>query len=155
MPSRPARRRRARGPRPASAPARHRVGGGAGRRRWASGRRTWRPIFYRRPARCYIYGVAPGALHREVVDLDRLVLDIEARLRRHSHGRRIVVARDPGMQLSVDRAVFAPAFEDLLTMAWQLTRGRQVAHIAVGQLRGPEGLAYYVRDDGAGSTVAA
>lgn len=99
--------------------------------------------------------MAPGALHREVVDLDRLVLDIEARLRRHSHGRRIVVALDPGMQVSVDRAVFAPAFEDLLTMAWELTRGRQVAHIAVGELRGPEGPAYYVRDDGAGSTVAA
>jgi signal transduction histidine kinase len=99
--------------------------------------------------------VAAGDLHREDVDLDRLVLDIEARLRRHSHGRRIVVALDPGMQLAIDRHVFAPAFEDLLTMAWNLTRGRQVAHIAVGRLAGPDGWAYFVRDDGAGSTVTA
>jgi light-regulated signal transduction histidine kinase (bacteriophytochrome) len=97
--------------------------------------------------------VATADLHRELVDLDRLVLDIETRLRRHSHGRRVVVQLEPELQLSVDRTVFAPAFEDVLTMAWDLTRGRDVAHIAVGRLRGPDGWAYYVRDDGAGTAV--
>lgn len=94
-----------------------------------------------------------GDLHRELVDLDRLVLDIEARLRRHAHARRVVVALDPDMRLSVDRSVFAPAFEDLLTRAWELSRGRELAHLAVGRLRGPDGWAYYVRDDVPGRTV--
>lgn len=99
--------------------------------------------------------MAPGDLHREVVDLDRLVLDIEARLRRHSHGRRVVLAIDPELRVEVDRTVFAPAFEDVLTMAWDLTRGRAVGHVAVGRLRGPDGWAYFVRDDGVGGTVEA
>ena len=99
--------------------------------------------------------MATADLNRELVDLDRLVLDIETRLRHHAHGRRVVMQLEPDLQLSVDRTVFVPAFEDILTMAWDLTRGRSVAHIAVGRLRGPDGWAYFVRDDGAGRTVAA
>jgi signal transduction histidine kinase len=92
--------------------------------------------------------VATGDLQRERVDLDRLVLDIEARIRRHSHAHRVVLSIDPEMAISVDRSLFAPAFEELLTAAWERTADLPVGHVQVGRLRGPDGWAYFVREDG-------
>ena len=42
----------------------------------------------------------------------------------------------------------------MLELSWQLTRARPVAQVAIGALAGPDGTAFYVRDNGLGAAEA-
>jgi PAS domain S-box-containing protein len=89
-------------------------------------------------------------LHRERLDLGRLVRDVERRLR-HAHGEReveLVVAE--GLVADADARMMQIALDNLLANAWKFTRQRPVAHVEVGRRDG----AFFVRDDGAGFDMA-
>ncbi len=94
--------------------------------------------------------VSRAELHREPVDLARLVRAAEARLRR-SHPERVVkVELDPELTVDADPRLLALAIDNLLDNAWKFTRRRPLAHIHVGRGVGCDGECYFVRDDGVG-----
>jgi light-regulated signal transduction histidine kinase (bacteriophytochrome) len=87
---------------------------------------------------------------RETLDLAPIIREIEARLRARTPERHVEVAIEGPLTTSADRLLLEPALEQLLDMSWQTTRARPVAHVQVGSLVGPDGTAFYIRDDGLG-----
>jgi signal transduction histidine kinase len=91
---------------------------------------------------------------REPVDLARLARAIDAQLRAGSPARRVELTVDEPLQARADPALLEHALGRLLEMSWELTRARPVAHIHIGALAGPDGTAYFIRDDGLGAADA-
>jgi signal transduction histidine kinase len=94
------------------------------------------------------------ALHREAVDVVALVRELEAALRKRASDHPVELTVDEPMVADADRAQLTTALEILISTAWDLTRARRVGHVHVGALVGPDGRAYFVRDDGLGSAAA-
>jgi len=90
----------------------------------------------------------------EPVEVTPLVRDIEARLRRTGRPRNVEITVDDGLRAHADARLLEDVLEQLLGMAWELTRARPVGHVHVGSIQGPDGPAYFVRDDGQGSAHA-
>ena len=91
------------------------------------------------------------APRRETVDLAEMVRAIEARLRSRLPDRRVQLTVEESLTASADPAILEPALAQLLELSWQVTRAREVAHVHVGSLAGPDGKAFFVRDDGLGA----
>jgi signal transduction histidine kinase len=83
-------------------------------------------------------------------DLSSLVREIEGRLRRTRRDRKVEITVDD-VRLDCDLQLLEDVLEQLLGMAWEVTRARPVGHVQVGQIKGPDGAAFFVRDDGPGS----
>ena len=90
-------------------------------------------------------------MKRAPVDLAELVRAIAVRLR---SDHKVELTIDEPLVARADPALLVPAIEALLATAWDLTRARRVGHVHVGVLAGPDGRAYFVRDDGLGSASA-
>jgi signal transduction histidine kinase len=93
----------------------------------------------------------PGPAHPPRVDLEPLVREVEARIRRHAPRRAVELTVDPEIALTGDVQLLEDVLEQLLGVAWDLTRVREVGHVHVGRIQGPDGPAYFVRDDGPGA----
>jgi signal transduction histidine kinase len=91
---------------------------------------------------------------RETVDLVPILRAIEARLRARDPERHVELAIDGPLTASADPALLETAREHLLEISWQTTRARPLGHIQVGSLAGPDGTAFFVRDDGLGAADA-
>ena len=91
---------------------------------------------------------------RQTVDLVPLLRAIEARLRARDPERHVELAIDGPLTASADPAQLEVVLEQLLEMSWQTTRVRAVGHVQVGSLAGPDGTAFFVRDDGLGAADA-
>lgn len=85
-------------------------------------------------------------LHREPVDLARLVRDAEGRLRVAHPDRRVELTVETPLRADADARMMTVVLDNLLGNAWKFTRPRTIAHVDVGRA----GAAYYVRDDGVG-----
>jgi PAS domain S-box-containing protein len=94
--------------------------------------------------------VTRAPLQRERVDLTTLAWGIIAGLTAGDPSRAVGWSITPDLVADADPRLMRVALENLLGNAWKYTRRRPSAHIALGQRNGPDGFAYYVRDDGAG-----
>ena len=92
-----------------------------------------------------------AAPRRESVDLARLTREIDAQLRAGAPGRTVELTVEEPLMVTANRAMLELALGRLLELSWAVTRARPVAHIEVGSLAGPDGTAYFVRDDGLGA----
>jgi len=89
----------------------------------------------------------------EQVDLSRMARDIVDELRRREPGRTVDVLVDSGLVAEADPKLMRVALTNLLANSWKFTSRHESAHIEVGAARaagGNGGVAFYVKDDGAG-----
>ena len=95
--------------------------------------------------------VSRGPLRREVIDLSAMARDIVKKLERSHPERRVKFVAQEGVVAFGDANLLAVALENLLGNAWKFTSKRDEATIEFGAVpHGGGGVAYYVRDDGAG-----
>jgi signal transduction histidine kinase len=95
--------------------------------------------------------VSRGPLRREVIDLSAIARGIIQKLERAQPERRIRFFAEEGVVAVGDANLLAVALENLLGNAWKFTQKEEEATIEFGIVpQGGGGVAYYVRDDGAG-----
>jgi signal transduction histidine kinase len=95
--------------------------------------------------------VSRGPLRREVIDLSVMAKGIVKKLERSHPERRVKFVAQEGVVAFGDANLLAVALENLLGNAWKFTSKRDEATIEFGAVpHGGGGVAYYVRDDGAG-----
>jgi light-regulated signal transduction histidine kinase (bacteriophytochrome) len=94
--------------------------------------------------------VSRGPLRREVIDLSAVAEGIVQKLERSHHERRVRFVAQEGVVAFGDANLLAVALENLLGNAWKFTSRRDEATIEFGAVARNGGVAYYVRDDGAG-----
>jgi light-regulated signal transduction histidine kinase (bacteriophytochrome) len=98
--------------------------------------------------------VSRSELRRERVDLSALAHTALATLQRLDPGRRVEIAIAPGLVTDADPHLAAIALDNLLGNAWKFTAKRGDARIELGETICDGGVAYYVRDNGAGFDMA-
>ena len=94
--------------------------------------------------------ISRAELHRERIELGRIAREVDTRLRAAYPDRKVELTVQPDLWIHADPRMVAIALDNLLGNAWKFTRPRATAHVEVGRLRGPDGPAYFVRDDGVG-----
>lgn len=98
--------------------------------------------------------VARSELHREAVDLSRLVRAAITRLERAQPERSVDVMIEEGLTCEGDPRLLAVVLDNLLGNAWKFTGKREDARIEFGATRKDRNTVYFVRDNGAGFDMA-
>jgi len=98
--------------------------------------------------------VSRAEMAREPVDLSALARSIANELRAAAPERVVTFDIAPGLTALGDRAMLELLLRNLLGNAWKFTSRRASARIEFGCVRESGGLAYFVRDDGAGFDMA-
>lgn len=93
-------------------------------------------------------------LRVESVDLSRVSEEILEDLRRADPARAVEVCVESGLAARGDRRLLRVVLENLLGNAWKFSRDRAPARIAVTREETVRGLAFCVRDNGAGFDMA-
>ncbi|MEA5112980.1 MAG: PAS domain-containing protein [Geobacteraceae bacterium] len=92
-------------------------------------------------------------IHRETIDLSRMVTLIAAELRQREPARRIVIIVAPGILAFGDRRLIKIALENLIGNAWKYT-GRQAHPVIEFGLEEKDGKRiYFIRDNGIGFSM--
>ncbi len=94
--------------------------------------------------------VSRGPLRREVVDLGAVAEGIFEQLERSHPERKVKFVGERGVVAFGDPSLLAVALANLLGNAWKFTEKESEATIEFGAVPRGRGVAYYVRDDGAG-----
>jgi PAS domain S-box-containing protein len=89
-------------------------------------------------------------VRRENVELTETARSVMQQLRASEPGRSVDFVAMDGLTARGDPALLRTVLENLLGNAWKFTRNRPQARIELGSSLVPDGLAYYVRDNGAG-----
>lgn len=89
-------------------------------------------------------------LARHPVDLSAIAAEILDRLREQSPERTVQTRIERTPSASGDPRLLTNVLENLLGNAWKFTAKREQPSIVFGAERAPDGLRYYVRDNGAG-----
>lgn len=89
-------------------------------------------------------------LHRENVNLSRIVEDFLHELMFSQPNRKIETVVQPDVRAYADPRLVSPALENLLRNAWKFTSGRDTARIEFGITAYQGQTVYYVRDNGIG-----
>jgi light-regulated signal transduction histidine kinase (bacteriophytochrome) len=91
---------------------------------------------------------------RAPIDLSALAGRVLADLQARDPGRAIELRVAPGLHALGDARLVTILFENLLGNAWKFTGKTAAPRIEVGQATGPDGPAFFVRDNGAGFDAA-
>ncbi len=94
-------------------------------------------------------------VNREPVHLSRMARDTVRALRTRAPRRKVTCTIQPRMELQADPHLMKIVLENLLGNAWKFTSKTKAARVEFGTTRTKEGLAYFVRDNGAGFEMAA
>jgi len=94
--------------------------------------------------------IAHSDVRRVDVDLSRLACELCDNLRASEPERRVDTVIAPAMTVRADPRFLETALDELLRNAWKFTSERDRAAIEVGSEETARGLAYFVRDNGAG-----
>ncbi len=89
-------------------------------------------------------------IHKEDVDMSRILKSLVAELHADQPGRRVVVDIKQGMIASADAGLIKVALSNLLGNAWKFTSRTAHARIECGTLDQEGKTVYYVKDNGAG-----
>ncbi len=90
----------------------------------------------------------------ESVDVSNIASSVLEALTLADAERRVEIDVAPGLRADADRRLLRIVFENLLGNAWKFTSKVDGARITVGCNAGPQGAAFYVRDNGAGFDTA-
>jgi signal transduction histidine kinase len=93
-------------------------------------------------------------LRRRAVDLSALALGVGETLRQAHPARRVELAVAPGITVDADPGLLRVLLENLLGNAWKYSARVALARIEVGSAARAEGMALFVRDNGAGFDMA-
>jgi signal transduction histidine kinase len=89
-------------------------------------------------------------LARERIDLSQIARELVDDLRAHDPGRAVEVSVAPGLRTDGDATLLRLVLQNLLGNAWKFTARTRDARIEFGARQDGGGLAYYVKDNGAG-----
>jgi signal transduction histidine kinase len=88
------------------------------------------------------------------VDLSSMISGLTGELLTRDSGRVVDFIIAPGVRAQCDPTLIRAALMNLLENAWKFTRKHATAAVEFGELAGPEGSVYFLRDDGAGFDMA-
>lgn len=91
-----------------------------------------------------------AGLKRESLDLGEVAGEVAERLARSKEGRLVEFVSATGAVVEADRGLMERVFENLLGNAWKYNRGRGDLRVEFGVSSGPDGVTYFVRDNGIG-----
>ena len=94
--------------------------------------------------------VSRGNLKKEHVDLSALVHVVLGELRKTSPDRNVSLVVQNSVRAYADPRLIRITLENLLGNAWKFTSKKSEAQIEFGARNDPEGVTYFVRDNGAG-----
>jgi PAS domain S-box-containing protein len=94
--------------------------------------------------------VSRAEMHRETIDLTKMVTDIARDMQSAEPDRGITLRIDDGLTANGDYRLVRVALQNLLGNAWKFTSKRADACIEFSALGGNGNRAYFVRDNGAG-----
>jgi PAS domain S-box-containing protein len=95
-----------------------------------------------------------GDLHREEVDVNKMVLEIVAELRAGDPRRQVLVVIDPDLRADASPRLLRSLLTNLFSNAWKFTAKTPDARIEFGWKPEGESYCYAVRDNGAGFDMA-
>jgi light-regulated signal transduction histidine kinase (bacteriophytochrome) len=95
-----------------------------------------------------------GEMRHDDVDLSALAGESVASLREEYPERTVEVVIAPGLRTHGDLRLLRALLENLLRNAWKFTGKTEAARIEVGRMQTDHGLAFFVRDNGAGFDMA-
>jgi light-regulated signal transduction histidine kinase (bacteriophytochrome) len=98
--------------------------------------------------------IARGTIEPSIVDLSALAATVTQDLGSQNPGRPLEVSIEPKLLVQGDLRLLRVALENLFGNAWKFTRNKAQARIEFGRLQGPEGTAFFVRDNGVGFDMA-
>jgi signal transduction histidine kinase len=98
--------------------------------------------------------VTRAPLERRMVDITSVAEGVAAELASRNPDRQVLCVIEPGLRASADPHLLTIAFENLLGNAWKFSGHREDAHIEVGQASNGGEPIYFVRDNGAGFSMA-
>ena len=101
-----------------------------------------------------ISGAERTELRRETVDLSDLANTVAYELREREPERQVQVVIPEGLVADADPRRLQVVLENLLGNSWKFTGKHPTAKIEFGLLEHEGGIAYFVRDDGAGFDAA-
>jgi signal transduction histidine kinase len=93
-------------------------------------------------------------LRREPVDLSELAVEVAEELQRRDPARVVTFDVASGLNATGDRQLIRVVLDNLIGNAWKFTSKRPEARIWVGSETTPGGVAFFVRDNGAGFDMA-
>jgi len=88
------------------------------------------------------------------VDLSAIISGLAAELAGRDPGRVAEFVVAPGVTASCDPILMRAAMSNLVENAWKFTRKHATATIEFGEVSGPDGSVFFLRDDGAGFDMA-
>lgn len=94
--------------------------------------------------------VTRAEMKREPVDLSAMAVSIASEFMKRNEQRQVEWAIKDGMQAFGDMRLLQVVLDNLLGNAWKYTSKHERARIEFGQAQHNGGMAYFVRDDGAG-----
>jgi two-component system, NtrC family, sensor kinase len=94
--------------------------------------------------------VGRADLRRDRVDLSGIARATAQELQRKDPDRQVTVAIEDQLIVDADSGLMRVVFENLLGNAWKFTAKVSAARIEVGAEQQEEGMAFFVRDNGAG-----
>ncbi|MGH7435104.1 MAG: sensor histidine kinase, partial [Polyangiaceae bacterium] len=98
--------------------------------------------------------VTRGELRREELDLSRMAEAVVQRLRASDPSRDVEFVAAEGLGAWGDSGLLSAVFENLLSNAWKFTGAKAHARITFGVERKGGTPVYFVKDDGAGFSMA-
>jgi two-component system, sensor histidine kinase and response regulator len=93
-------------------------------------------------------------MNEEEVDLSAMIASLAAELAARDPGRVADFEIAPGIRVWCDPALMRAAIMNLVENSWKFTRKHATARIQFGEMAGPDGPVYFLRDDGAGFDMA-
>jgi signal transduction histidine kinase len=93
-------------------------------------------------------------MKQEEVDLSAILAGLAAELTARDPQRVAEFDIAPNVTVWCDPTLMRAAMANLLENSWKFTRKHATARIEFGELAGPDGSVYYLRDDGAGFDMA-
>lgn len=95
-----------------------------------------------------------GEMHYGPLDLSAMAGEIAREIQEADPGRKGEFVIEPGLTDEGDATLMRVALYNLLANAWKFSSMRPEPRIEVGATRGPDGLTYFVRDNGVGFDMA-
>jgi light-regulated signal transduction histidine kinase (bacteriophytochrome) len=96
----------------------------------------------------------PAELTRRNLDLSDCVQRILRKFQQGEPNRKATVTVEPNLRVNADPGLLQFALENLLSNAWKYTAYKEHATISFGRFRDVDEFVYFVRDNGAGFSMA-
>jgi two-component system sensor histidine kinase/response regulator len=93
-------------------------------------------------------------MKEQELDLSALISSLAAELTSRDPARDAEFDIAPGIKVWCDPTLMRAAIMNLLENSWKFTRKHAAARIEFGEIAGPDGPIYFLRDDGAGFDMA-